>query len=1007
MIEKFRSAVAGSDVVFVVGTGLSASATDNAPTATWIGLIESGIERVCSISDAEKSRWRDLVSGLLEYGREGGGSALFIQAAGMVSNELKSVGDHEYARWLEESVGTLTVKHPGPIRALLSYPFPILTTNYDTLLEQVGKRASANWKDEIQFHEVLTRKTDAIAHIHGVWNRPDSVVLSEGDYAHLLEHRSTVALEQAMSALKSIVYVGFGSGLSDPNFSKLFNWHRTVLPQSSAVHFRLCLASEEADLRRRHGDDNVLPVVYGSEYKDLERFLRAESPAREALTINEAGLARDAVQEARDDLFESMSAESVLLEAGVEKASLPRLIVPPSLLPMPHAMYVRERMRQTNDTEMAPYDPYLEVESHDLMVVVGDDGSGVTTTVKWLAHEASKLLGTAAPIYVNFRHCNGKKPLTSAVTSAAMSLGLMPARRSSIPAHVLALDDYDPSARVIGLSVLDEFVQSSAIVRIIGCKQGNEEIVMTRLRSAGLNPRVQYLGRMRSSDVRALATVISPTEGQRIATEVSRVLKVEGLNRTPLTVSILIYLVHRGVADSSSQTSIIDSYVHLLLVIGDPHLKRPSLSEGDLGAILANLAAYMTWEERSSLPEPEAIDVVARAIARYSWPAQATEVLAYLQARRILRVDRGNVEFMRTSYFYIFAAKRATADSDFRELIGNDPFYYEPVATRYAALVKTDAEFLEQMIPVVQASLTEPVTAATPYEVLPTIQVHEVPEDEALDVPSTDAEVELTSPQSTPNESDSSAHKVVRRHEAAELEMPEYNGNVSFGLKREEMSVAARLSRSVRLVSTVLRDMDQAETLDTKKRLLVDTLELWGRYVTALDADESTDVFRETLSRYMATISGDQAKLQKAAEYLSKGFPASTALGEMSHTLVSSKLLPTFHRAMIEGALVETEERRTASLFFLIALRPSGWARTALRLLDGAAATWVLSNFVHDHCWSEYIRGQDEDVDLMHLCQTLEVLEKTFSNAKARGAHLSRYERSLRLARAKYLARKG
>jgi hypothetical protein len=195
------------------------------------------------------------------------------------------------------------------------------------------------------------------------------------------------------------------------------------------------------------------------------------------------------------------------------------------------------------------------------------------------------------------------------------------------------------------------------------------------------------------------------------------------------------------------------------------------------------------------------------------------------------------------------------------------------------------------------------------------------------------------------------------------------------------------------------------ENLETKQNLLVDALELWGRYVTALSADSTMSAFQDSLSRHFDSVKLDAKKRKEAVERLSNSFPAASALGAMDLSLVSSKLLPTFDRALEAGLLGRSEEKRTAAMFFLIALQPAGWAHRMHNLLLKAEPTWIVSEFVHDHCWRAYIRSSQPHPELLRLCKDLELLGKSFSNDASRGSHLSRYERQIKDARAKYAAR--
>lgn len=811
-MTNFEDAVSGSDVVFIIGSGVSAFTSGGSSTATWSGLIRSGADRAQDLDPELGAQWRSLVDGLLDYPE----TNTVIQSAGMVSTALRHIGESAFSRWLEEDIGGLRVQNDSVAKALLAYPFPLLTTNYDTLMESVGERGSVDWTDVRGFHNVVTRASDAVGHLHGLWNNPKSIVLSESDYAKFASHESIQALERAVSALKSIIYVGFGAGLADPNFSALLNWHRASFPESSVTHFRLCRSDEEGELRRLHADEHVVPVAYGDSYEDLAPFLKARIPNRNSLVLNDAGLARDVVQESRDHLRLSMTAESVLMEAGGGEFGGADLVVPPVLISVPYASYVRERTFNGNRRDINHLDGYKEVESHDFFVVVGDEGSGLSTAVKWLAAQSSEVLGAAAPLFVRFSDCrNRKAPLNTAVANAAMTSGLIRERADNLPAHVLAIDDFDFTKKRAADAVLAEIERSPAIVKVIGCKQGSEDELVSALRTNGIEARVLYLGRMRKSHIVDLAERLAPGQGEKLAEDAIRVLDGEGLKKTPLTVSLLLYQLHRGgPQEVASQTSMIDAHLSLLLGVGNPHENAIGLTDTDLQAILANLAESMIWDEKPSLPEHEAVRIVSEVLNKYGWTASPSEVLGFLIRRRILLRHGDHVEFGRYAYFTLFAARRAMVDADFRDLIIDDMFYYEPVASRLAALVRTDEDLLERLEPLLRQELADVVQPGSPYELLPLRRIDTAPA--AIDS-SNDAF------QEPDNEDD--------------FEFPESDSPGSFGLVKGELTPAARIHRTVRLASSILRDLDQVERLELKRELLVMTLELWGHLITALSSD--------------------------------------------------------------------------------------------------------------------------------------------------------------------------
>jgi len=985
-LRSFQQAVSGSDVVFIVGSGLSATTTGGAPTATWGGLIRSGADRAERLDNSFGMQWRGLVDGLLAYPE----TDTVIQAAGMVAGALRRIGDSAFNQWLSEDIGDLEVRDDSAARALLSYPFPILTTNYDTLLETVGGRQSTDWTDVRGFHEVVTRSSDAIGHLHGLWNNPVSVVLSETDYAQFRAHKSIEALERAVSALKSIVYVGFGAGLSDPNFAALLRWHRAAFPESGVTHFRLCRTSDEAELQKIHADENVIPVVYGDAYEDLASFLQRHTPSRAELVLNDAGLARDVIQETRDLLRDSMTSESVLFEAGGAEFIQADLVMAPVLLPVQHASFVRDRMRNGAKSDIAPLDGHAEVQSHDFFVVVGDEGSGLSTAVKWLATQSSDILGSAAPLFVRFADCRTRRdPLNNAVTNAAMSVGFIHDRGDTLPAHVLALDDFDPGKRRAADAVLAQLVQSPAIVKVVGCRQGGEDDLVGMLRNHGVEPRLLFLGRMRRADIVELAERLAPGQGEQIAEEALRVLDSEGLKRTPLTVSLLLFqLVRGGPREATNQTSLMDAHLSLLLGVGDPHEDGTGLTDTDVQAILSNLAEAMIWDETPSLAEHEAVRKISEIISKYGWSASAFEVLAFLVRRRVLRRHGDQVEFGRYSYFTLFAAKRATVDADFRELIANDIFYYKPVATRLAALMRTDEDLLARLQSLLKQELSDSSVAGSPYELMPRVTVDAAP------IQAASADARAIAPVSDDEDDDDQ-----------DVEFPESNSPGSFGLVTEDMPAIARIHRTLDLASSVLRDLDQVEALELKRKSLVMTLELWGRFITTLSGDSALTDVKEAISRTLTEspdgpVSGD---MDRWVEFIARSIPAGTVLAGMESTLTSPKLVATLNEALRLGELDVTHERTTATLFFLFLMRPSGWASKAISLAEGADPTWVLAHFFRALCEDAYARGGTPENELLDLCKTLFALDQAYTTPDIRSAHLNLYAKRLRNLRARTL----
>lgn len=271
--EDLRKLIARGEALVVVGAGVSLGATEGASAAGWKGLLLSGVaraEEVGRVSDG----WGDRRRGDIESAV----ASEMISAAEAVTEALGGRRGGEYRRWLEDSVGKLSVASPAVLEALAGLGVPLATTNYDGLLEEVSGRPPVSWREAPLVQKVLRGQKKGIVHLHGFWEQPESVVLGIRSYEDLLRSESSQGLQRAVGTLKSLVFIGCGAGLEDPNFGALLTWLGTHFGDSSYRHFRLCLEAELEELKERHHDSRVMPLAYGARHEDLARFLSRLAP---------------------------------------------------------------------------------------------------------------------------------------------------------------------------------------------------------------------------------------------------------------------------------------------------------------------------------------------------------------------------------------------------------------------------------------------------------------------------------------------------------------------------------------------------------------------------------------------------------------------------------------------------------------------------------------------------------------------------------------------------------
>lgn len=144
-----------------------------------------------------------------------------MDVAEKVSETLGAPDGGEFRRWLQKSVGTLEMRHREIIDTIHDLGVPVGTTNYDDLLTRGRGIEAVSWTDRPAAHEVIRGDRQGVLHFHGHYDDPPSVVLGVRSYQKLLESRGAQAIQQAVVASRTLLFVGCGDGLSDPNFGAM------------------------------------------------------------------------------------------------------------------------------------------------------------------------------------------------------------------------------------------------------------------------------------------------------------------------------------------------------------------------------------------------------------------------------------------------------------------------------------------------------------------------------------------------------------------------------------------------------------------------------------------------------------------------------------------------------------------------------------------------------------------------------------------------------------------
>jgi hypothetical protein len=193
-----------------------------------------------------------------------------LDAASILSSELTQHG--QLATWLETVFGKLDreIRHPAVLEGLKRLHekgAKLLTTNYDDVLEKycdLHRVGRSSPEDIIKFRR---SDLDGVFHVHGSYHDPREVVLDAKDYYGVMQSDEVQNMLKAFLDDKTILFVGCGSGLEDPNFDRLLKWsgeRQKYLPN------RHCLLIRDGDSLKCKP---LVRLTYGPEYDDLASYL--------------------------------------------------------------------------------------------------------------------------------------------------------------------------------------------------------------------------------------------------------------------------------------------------------------------------------------------------------------------------------------------------------------------------------------------------------------------------------------------------------------------------------------------------------------------------------------------------------------------------------------------------------------------------------------------------------------------------------------------------------------
>lgn len=960
-MERLIESITNGHALLIIGTGVS-KATSNGATATWIELIQSGLDLVEKSGAAPKSQVENFRRMLADAAKSDDVDT-FLLVSEWVKGKLGKHNRDAYAEWLEQTVGALTPSSPDLIQALLDLKIPILTTNYDTLIEQVSGKKSVTWQEPAKLAALVkdTRGGLEVGHLHGVWDQPDTVILSTSDYYRLNSEENYQAVQRALGIVSTVIFVGMGSGVDDPNLGGLLDWLERTLPGVGCAHYRLC---RDADIDAEDSQPRawLQNVSYGEKYSDLVPFVRRM--VERVAALRKPGLmpVGEVAKVGRDFLEESIARDSVEFIGSDSVTPVSRKISLPILSEVGASSTGADIATVGSEKWKRRIDPENLIETNDAIVVVGASGSGITTTAKWLAMRFSDSLEEAIPIYLRLDDIkSGKRPFRSAWTQAAIEAGMSQYAKVPDTEYILVVDDFYgtmSSKKVRWL--LEGISETPPLILILGCSYVNEANAREFMYAYEMNPRVVHLGYLSYSDIREVAESYGIEDPRSCSKAVFKLLQSQNIPRTPMNVRFAFSVILQGgKKEIVSATTLMSNYFSYLFSNRVPQDFELALTVDELIALLGNVAIIMTEQNENKMTESQIIYSFAQTFLSYGWdPVSGADVLRLLCDLNVMREEQGSFHFTRLSYLYYFAAKAAVENEAFRTRILADPVFYQPIVSDYAALMPSDTSLLQRIIsimtafaPLLEGSHNH-CTPAVPLEISATNDaVSDLKEGMLVDI------VDI---------------KQYRDIEAAISDnlsdLPEAFQPFIPDDSCEGQLFELSMHRRLVLASNVVRDLSRVSELVDKESLLRATLAMWGTFIELFAESRSIQELVASAKK-AAPCEERDSDFANFERFVRNVFPALFVMHEVETQLASSRLNLLVTNLSESVAPASSANYRVALLLILIAQRPKNWQSYIFNIIRSYdVLPRVVTDVVFEVLISVYIYSDEHFTVIRDVC---------------------------------------
>ncbi|OBT60551.1 hypothetical protein VE03_10472 [Pseudogymnoascus sp. 23342-1-I1] len=273
ILARLRKALKNNRLAIIAGAGVTLNVTADTSgnplsRITWTELMRNGLDHLVSEGyvDTSNRRTKRAYDALEDPEVDG-----LLDAANIVTSQMKQHG--QFSLWLESVFGSLSqeIRHPALIdvlKALHERGATLLTTNYDDVLEKYCRLQRIGRSNQDDVSRFQRGDLKGVFHIHGSYLDAHEVVLDTTDYYEVKHSGVVQHMLKAFLQYKTILFVGCGSGLEDPNFDALLRWASKRHKNLPRQHYLLIRDDDTVNYQP------LLRVKCGPRYEDLVLYLK-------------------------------------------------------------------------------------------------------------------------------------------------------------------------------------------------------------------------------------------------------------------------------------------------------------------------------------------------------------------------------------------------------------------------------------------------------------------------------------------------------------------------------------------------------------------------------------------------------------------------------------------------------------------------------------------------------------------------------------------------------------